>query len=82
MHQLIKLNLVFHQQLLLHVHALSQPRDPHGHPEVTLGDQVVDPLDPHQEPEDCIVVEESLSIKDDFKGPFALHGQTDQTKYE
>lgn len=80
-HQLVEFHLVFHNKLLLHVQVgWHPPWNPDSHPEVTLCNQVVNTLDSHQEPEDCIVVLKCLSIKDDLKGPIATEVDGDVVK--
>ena len=67
--QLVKLDHILSDQLLLKVQVGNVPRWSHPNPIVLLLNHVIDSLDPHQESENCVVVDQTLLVEYDLKWP-------------
>lgn len=67
--------LLFHVQLMSRFLGLHSPGYAMRLPKVTLGEDIIDPFDLHQETEDRVVLpEDSFFVEDYLEGPLALEG--------
>lgn len=67
--------LLFHVQLICRLLGLQSPGYAMRQPKVTLGEDIIDPFDLHQEAKDRVIFpEDCLFIEDYLQGPLALEG--------
>lgn len=81
MHQITNHPSVLLDYLLFHIHLMSwllglhSPGYAMSMPKVTLGEDIIDPFDLHQETEDRVILpEDRFFVEDYLEGPLALEG--------